>query len=110
KRAVLETVLSIPEVGFGLEAGTKPEMLLAMSREPSKSAPLLLNGFKDREYIRMAYHAAELGHRVIIILESVREVVRYVQVGQQHDWKAMPEVGVRAKLYTRGSGRWQSSG
>ena len=110
RRAVIEAVAAVPELGWGLEAGTKPELLLAMSREPSKSAPLLINGFKDREFMRMAYHAAELGHRVIIILESIREVVRYVEVGQQHGFKARPEVGVRAKLYTRGSGRWQSSG
>jgi arginine decarboxylase len=58
----------------------------------------------------MAYHAAEIGHRVIIILESIREVARYLQVGAQHRWRAVPTLGLRAKLYTKGSGRWQSSG
>lgn len=110
RRAVIDAILDASEVGFGLEAGSKPELLLAMSRPPSEKAPLLINGFKDREFMRMAYHAAELGHRVIIILESTREVVRYLEVGREHEWKAVPEVGVRAKLYTRGSGRWQSSG
>jgi arginine decarboxylase len=112
RRAVIEAVhgAAVGGLRYGLEAGSKPELLLAMSREPTPGAPLLINGFKDREFMRMAYHAAELGHRVIIILESIREVVRFVEVGREHPWRAVPEVGMRAKLYTRGSGRWQSSG
>ncbi len=110
RRAVIEAVLSEPDISYGLEAGSKPELLLAMSRPPRVAAPLLINGFKDREFMRMAFHAAELGHRVIIILESIREVVRYVDTVAARPWTAVPQVGVRAKLYTRGSGRWQSSG
>lgn len=112
RRAVIDAVhgAAMSALCYGLEAGSKPELLLAMSREPTPGAPLLVNGYKDREFMRMAYHAAELGHRVIIILESIREVVRFVDVGREHAWRAVPEVGIRAKLYTRGSGRWQSSG
>lgn len=110
RRAVIEAALGDHGVPVGLEAGTKPELLIALSRRPSSQAPLLVNGFKDREFMRMAYHAAELGHRVIIILESIREVIRYLEVGKEHRWIRTPELGVRAKLYTRGSGRWQSSG
>ncbi len=110
RRAVIEAVLSEDAVPCGLEAGSKPELLLAMSRAPTQRAPLLINGFKDREFMRMAFHAAELGHRVIIIIESIREVVRYVDTAASRDWSVIPEVGVRAKLYTKGSGRWQSSG
>ena len=110
RRTVLEAVQEADKQTFGLEAGSKPELLIAMAQEPSSTAPLLVNGFKDREFMRMAYHAAELGHPVIVILESRREVVRFVDVGKAHDWKAVPEVGVRAKLYSKGSGRWQRSG
>lgn len=111
RRAVIEAFGAISgELGFGLEAGSKPELLIAMSQPPQSDAPLLINGFKDREFIRMAFHAAELGHRVVVVIESMREVIRYVDVYRQHQWKAVPQVGVRAKLYTRGSGRWQSSG
>jgi arginine decarboxylase len=60
--------------------------------------------------MRLAFHAAELGHHVIIIIESIREVVRYLEVAAAKPWRQVPEVGVRAKLYARGSGRWQSSG
>lgn len=110
RRAVIDAVFRDPELPVGLEAGSKPELLLALSRKPTPDAPLLINGFKDREFMRMAYHATELGHRVIVILESVREVIRYLEVGQEQAWNRRPELGVRAKLYTRGSGRWQSSG
>ncbi len=111
RRAVIEAVTSAPrELGYGLEAGSKPELLLAMSREPHPTAPLLINGFKDREFMRMAYHAAELGHHVIVIIESIREVVRFIEVGREHAWQTTPDLGLRAKLYTKGSGRWQGSG
>lgn len=111
RRAVVEAVLSSPpEHAYGLEAGSKPELLLAMSRAPREHAPLLVNGFKDREFMRMAYHAAELGHHVIVIIESIREVIRFIEVGREHPWRKRPDVGVRAKLYTKGSGRWQGSG
>jgi arginine decarboxylase len=60
--------------------------------------------------MRMAYHAAELGHHVVIIIESIREVIRFIEVGREHGWRKFPDVGVRAKLYTKGSGRWQGSG
>ena len=110
RRSVIDAVVYDTAVPVGLEAGSKPELLLAMSRPPAKGAPLLINGFKDREFMRMAFHAAEIGHRVIIILESIREVVRYVDTAAAHRWQAVPEVGVRAKLYTKGSGRWQGSG
>ncbi|MEM6292104.1 MAG: biosynthetic arginine decarboxylase [Myxococcota bacterium] len=110
RRAVIEAVLAEDSVSCGLEAGSKPELLLAMSRPPSEDAPLLINGFKDREFMRMAFHAHELGHRVIIILESIREVMRFVDTASAQAWTSVPEVGVRAKLYTKGSGRWQSSG
>lgn len=111
RRAVVNTVVKArAETGYGLEAGSKPELLLAMAQPPLAGSPLVCNGYKDREFIRMAFHAAELGHEVIIVLESTREVHRYVDVYTEHDWKAIPAVGVRAKLYSKGSGRWQSSG
>ncbi len=111
RRAVVDALLHGAAIHrCGIEAGTKPELLLAMILPPTTGAPLLINGFKDRNFMRMAFHAAELGHHVIVILESIREVVRFIDVSREQPWKAMPELGVRAKLYTRGSGRWQGSG
>ena len=110
RRSVVETVVQAREAcSYGLEAGSKPELLLGMA-QPVVPAPLICNGYKDREFMRMAYHAAELGHNVIIVFESLREVRRYLEVGEEQDWQRVPLVGLRAKLYSRGSGRWQSSG
>ena len=111
RRSVVDTVVKARErLNYGLEAGSKPELLLALAQPPLKQSLLVCNGYKDREFMRMAFHAAELGHHVIIVLESTREVRRYLDVFAEQDWIARPEVGVRAKLYSRGSGRWQSSG
>ncbi len=117
RRSVVETVIAARErCRYGLEAGSKPELLLALLA-PVVEAPLICNGYKDREFMRMAFHAAELGHEVVVVLESVLEVRRYLDVlGERPDpsetrgWRATPYIGMRAKLYSRGSGRWQSSG
>jgi arginine decarboxylase len=111
RRSVVESVVRGGE-GFhwGLEAGSKPELLLAMAQPPREGALLLCNGFKDREFLRMAHHAAELGHHVVVVMESVREVQRILEVSEEREWMRLPELGMRAKLYSRGSGKWQSSG
>lgn len=111
RKGVVETIVrSRKKLGYGLEAGSKPELLLAMAHEPIEGCPLICNGYKDREFIRMTFHAAELGHRVVVVLESVRELQRYIDVCAEESWLAVPEIGMRAKLYSKGSGRWQSSG
>ncbi len=111
RRSVVDVVVKARErLNYGLEAGSKPELLLALAQPALKQSLLICNGYKDREFMRMAFHAAELGHHVIIVLESTREVRRYLDVLNEQNWIARPEVGVRAKLYSRGSGRWQSSG
>ncbi|MEZ4448822.1 MAG: biosynthetic arginine decarboxylase [Nannocystaceae bacterium] len=111
RRSVVATVVAArKELRYSLEAGSKPELLLAMAQPVLEGSLLVCNGYKDREFIRMAFHAAELGHHVIIVLESTREVRRYLDVFAEQDWQQVPEVGVRAKLYSKGSGRWQSSG
>ncbi|KIG15607.1 Biosynthetic arginine decarboxylase [Enhygromyxa salina] len=111
RRSVVETVVAAREqCSYGLEAGSKPELLMAMAQPVVPGTPLICNGYKDREFMRLAYHAAELGHEVVIVLESLREVRRFLDVGEEQDWMATPLIGTRAKLYSRGSGRWQSSG
>ncbi len=111
RRSVVETVVANrEEANYGLEAGSKPELLLAMAQAPLAGVPLVCNGFKDREFMRMAFHACELGHEVIVVIESLREVRRFLDVAEENKWQASPRLGMRAKLYSRGSGRWQSSG
>ena len=97
---------------FGLEAGSKPELMIALAMlEPAESAEvdhnqalLICNGYKDREYIETALLARRLGHRPIIVLEQVSEVLLAIEISKNLAIK--PILGVRAKLSTQGSGRW----
>jgi arginine decarboxylase len=111
RRSVVEAVMAArAEHPYGLEAGSKPELFLAMVQRPVPGTPLVCNGFKDLDFIQTAFHAAELGHEVVLVMESLGEIERYIVVAQRHPWRAHPLIGMRAKLYSRGSGRWQSSG
>ncbi|XP_051146902.1 arginine decarboxylase-like [Andrographis paniculata] len=94
---------------FGLEAGSKPELLLAMSSlcEGSPEALLVCNGFKDVEYISLALLAKKLGMNSIIVLEQVEELDAVIDVGQKLGVR--PAVGVRAKLRTKHSGHFGST-
>jgi arginine decarboxylase len=97
---------------FGLEAGSKPELMIALAMlEPAESPEmegnqslLICNGYKDREYIETALLARRLGHRPIIVVEQVSEVTLAIEISQALGIK--PILGVRAKLSTQGVGRW----
>ncbi|MEC4812585.1 MAG: biosynthetic arginine decarboxylase [Scytonema sp. PMC 1069.18] len=92
---------------FGLEAGSKPELMIALAMLDTPGALLICNGYKDQEYIETAMLAQRLGQTPIIVLEQVEEVDLVIEVSQQLGIK--PIVGVRAKLSTQGMGRWGTS-
>ncbi|MBP5972701.1 biosynthetic arginine decarboxylase [Brasilonema sp. CT11] len=92
---------------FGLEAGSKPELMIALALLDTPGALLICNGYKDREYIETAMLAQKLGQKSIIVLEQVEEVDLVIEVSQQLGIE--PIVGVRAKLSTQGMGRWGTS-
>ncbi|NJL83555.1 MAG: biosynthetic arginine decarboxylase [Chloroflexaceae bacterium] len=98
---------------FGLEAGSKPELAIALallepSTDPQDEARLLIcNGYKDREYIETALLATRLGQKPIIVIEQPQEVHLAIAVSRQLG--IAPTLGVRAKLSTKGMGRWGSS-
>ena len=93
--------------GFGIEAGSKPE-LIAVVTMTDKRTPIICNGFKDDDYIRLALMAARLGRTVILVVEKASELKRVVAISRE--LQVRPVIGVRVKLATRGSGRWQASG
>ena len=108
QRHVVEEIVEYGrEHGFGLEAGSKPE-LLAVVAMTDATTPIICNGFKDAEFIEMALMAQKLGRRVIPVVEKYTElglILRYAEkIGVR------PQIGMRVKLAARGSGRWQSSG
>lgn len=92
---------------FGLEAGSKPELMIALALLDTPGALLICNGYKDREYIETAMLAQRLGQTAIIVLEQVEEVDLVIAAHRQLGIK--PILGVRAKLSTQGMGRWGTS-
>ena len=89
---------------FGLEAGSKPELTIAIAMLDNPGSLLICNGYKDREYIEMAMLAQKLGQMPIIVLEQIEEVDMAIAVAQSLGIK--PNLGVRAKLNAKGIGRW----
>ncbi|MEZ6065351.1 MAG: biosynthetic arginine decarboxylase [Planctomycetaceae bacterium] len=95
------------EFGFGLEAGSKPE-LLAVVAMTDPGTPIVCNGFKDDEFIEMAMLAQRLGRKVIPVVEKFTELELILKYAEKVGVR--PEIGMRVKLASRGSGRWQASG
>ncbi len=89
---------------FGLEAGSKPELMIAMAALNTPGALLICNGYKDSEYLEKAILARRLGKNCIIVLEQLEEVTEAIAVSKRLGIR--PVLGVRAKLSTKGEGRW----
>jgi arginine decarboxylase len=108
QRQVVEKVLEYSRpLGFGLEAGSKPE-LLAVVAMTDADTPIICNGFKDAEFIEMALLAQKIGRKVIPVVEKFTELELILQYAEKIGVR--PQIGMRIKLAARGSGRWQSSG
>jgi arginine decarboxylase len=108
QRQVVEEVLNFgAQYGFGLEAGSKPE-LLAVSAMATNDTPIICNGFKDFEFIEMAMLAQKMGRHIIPVVEKYTELELVLEYAEKVGVR--PNIGMRVKLAARGSGRWQSSG
>ena len=92
---------------FGLEAGSKAELLIALSLLDDPEALLICNGYKDRRYIETAILARRLGRQPVVVIEQADEVERIIAASKELG--AAPLIGIRAKLSTRSTGRWGSS-
>ena len=108
-RQIIEAVVRCGKpYQFGLEAGSKPELIIALAMSSVADGSLLLcNGYKDRAYIETALLAAKLGHQPIIIIEQLQELASVLAIADELNIK--PILGVRAKLDTKGIGRWGNS-
>jgi arginine decarboxylase len=114
-RAVIEEYLKEgSRYNFGLEAGSKAELYAAIALEQSKDSLLVLNGFKDRDFVKLAFTGAMAGKNVVIVIEKMSELEHTLAIAdevQAEDPDAhLPMVGVRVKLYSKGSGKWEKSG
>jgi arginine decarboxylase len=110
QRAVVEEYLREgSRYDFGLEAGSKAELYAALALEQTPDSLLVLNGFKDEEFIEMAFAGAKAGKRVVIVVEKLSELDHILRIADQTEG-AMPIIGMRVKLDSKGSGRWEKSG
>ena len=114
-RAVIEEYLKEgTRYNFGLEAGSKAELYAALAMEQSRESLLVLNGFKDRDFVRLAFAGAGAGKNVVIVIEKMSELEHTLaltkELTDEHPEASLPMVGVRVKLYSKGSGKWEKSG
>jgi arginine decarboxylase len=108
QRQVVEEVFNFGRAyHFGLEAGSKPE-LLAVLAIADNATPIICNGFKDDEYIEMVMLARKIGRQITPVVEKYTELELIAKHAEKVGVK--PTIGLRVKLASRGSGRWKSSG
>lgn len=95
-------------LGFGIEVGSKPELLAVMSLIDDETTPIICNGFKDKSYIEAVILAHKVGKHVIPVVEQYSELALIIRFAKQHGVR--PPIGIRMKLATQGCGRWEASG
>jgi arginine decarboxylase len=107
-----EVVEEIMEAGrpfnFGLEAGSKPELIAALAVHRDPDSLIICNGYKDPTFIQNALLGRKLGKQVIMVVEKLEEVRQILQVSREMN--VMPLMGLRVRLQSKGSGKWATSG
>lgn len=107
-----EVVEEIVEAGapfnYGLEAGSKAELLTVLAMNTNEDSLTILNGYKDDEFMRLALLGRKLGRKIVVVVEKYSELLLLVKVSKE--LKIDPLIGVRAKMTVKGRGKWESSG
>ncbi|HKI04229.1 MAG TPA: biosynthetic arginine decarboxylase [Thermoanaerobaculia bacterium] len=93
---------------FGLEAGSKPELLAVMAMLEDEEAVVICNGYKDEEYIETGLLATKLGRHVILVVEKPSELPLILQISEKMGVR--PRIGIRSRLSAKGAGHWEASG
>jgi len=104
QRRVVEAILDNANTRVGLETGSKPELLATLALSAQPESVIVCNGYKDREYIRLALIGQRLGHRVCIILEKLSELSLVLEESEKLNIE--PCIGIRVRLASIGSGKW----
>ena len=108
-REVVEEVVDAGrEFDYGLEAGSKAELVAVIAQDLPPEALSIVNGYKDYSVIKLALMGVKLGKKVIIVIEKLSEVHQVVQISKELG--VQPLLGMRCKLHSKGSGKWESSG
>ena len=93
---------------YGLEAGSKAELIIAMAYTNLKS-PITVNGFKDKEMIHLGFIASNMGHNITLTIEGLNELETIIEVAKEMK-PPYPNIGLRIRLHSMGSGIWAKSG
>lgn len=107
QEAVVESIIATDHVAIGLEAGSKPELLAVLALAP-KGGTIVCNGYKDREFIRLALIGQKLGHNVFIVVEKESEVTLLIE--EAAELKVQPQIGLRVRLSSLASSKWADTG
>jgi arginine decarboxylase len=108
-REVIEEIVDAgQQFHFGLEAGSKPELVAALAMHKDPESLIVCNGYKDRAFIRIALLGRKLGKSVIIVVEKLEELELTIRTAKEVGVE--PMIGIRVRLYSKGSGKWSPSG
>jgi arginine decarboxylase, biosynthetic len=108
QRRVVEEILRHGGERVGLEAGSKPEFMAVLALSHQNGGIIVCNGYKDREYIRLALVGTRLGHRVYIVVEKFSELELILSESKRLG--VAPLIGIRVRLASLGAGKWQNTG
>ncbi|NUQ81191.1 MAG: biosynthetic arginine decarboxylase [Bacteroidetes bacterium] len=107
-REVVEEILDAGKpYNYGVEAGSKPELIAALSMHKNYDSLIVCNGYKDTQFIRFALNGNRIGKKVIMVAEKLEEVRTIIQVARE--MKVKPMIGVRVKLAAKSTGKWATS-
>ncbi|MEC8333044.1 MAG: biosynthetic arginine decarboxylase [Verrucomicrobiota bacterium] len=107
-REVVEEILDAGKpYNYGLECGSKPELMIAIAMHKDTDSLIICNGYKDDEFIRLALQGLRLGKEIYLVVEQISEVPRIIQMSKKLG--VNPRIGFRLKLATAGEGKWASS-
>ncbi len=108
-REVVEEILDAGKpFNFGLEVGSKPELFAGLALQPQMGSLIICNGYKDAGFIKMALLGIKLGKRVIMVVEKLEELKQIIAISKQIGVE--PLIGIRARLLSKGAGKWAESG
>ena len=108
-REVVEEILDAGKpYGFGLEVGSKPELFAGLAMQSQQGSLIICNGYKDAEFIKTALMGIKLGKKVIMVVEKLEELRQIISISKQAGIE--PMLGIRARLLSKGAGKWAESG
>src|ERR1051325_11267354 len=108
-REVIEEIVDAgQQFHFGLEAGSKPELVAALAMHKDAESLIICNGYKDRAFIRIALLGRKLGKLVIIVVEKLEELEQTIRTSKEVGVE--PLIGIRVRLNSKGAGKWTTSG